>query len=210
MPAPDPLAPTPWTPPVFVAIGPAGSGKSHVARELARRLRAVYLDKDSLAGDLVDAALELVGRRAGGREDDPTYTERLMPAEYKALFATAADNLQLGLPIVLDAPFAAYLGNPDFLTVSADQASWPAGTPVVVVEVRASAETVRTRLTQRGLPRDRAKLADWPAFWQRLGTQNCAWPGARHIVVDNDAEPDLDAVVRLASDIGQAPLPAFH
>jgi predicted kinase len=210
MPAPDPLAPKSGTPPVFVAIGPAGSGKSHVARELARRLRAVYLDKDSLAGDLVDAALELVGRRAGGREDDPTYTERLMPAEYKALFATAADNLRLGLPIVLDAPFAAYLGNPDFLAVSADRASWPAGTPVVVVEVRASAETVRTRLTHRGLPRDRAKLADWPAFWQRLGTQDCAWSGARHVVVDNDAEPDLDAVVRLAGNIGRAPLHAFH
>ncbi|MEU1784925.1 ATP-binding protein [Streptomyces sparsogenes] len=210
MPAPDPLAPTSGTPPVFIAIGPAGSGKSHVARELARRLRAVYLDKDSLAGDLVDAALELVGRRAGGREDDPTYTERLMPAEYTALFATAADNLRLGLPIVLDAPFAAYLGSSDFLAVSADRASWPAGTPVVVVEVRASAETVRTRLTHRGLPRDRAKLADWPAFWQRLGTQDCAWSGARHVVVDNDAEPDLDAVVRLAGNIGQAPLPAFH
>ncbi|WP_369179641.1 AAA family ATPase [Streptomyces mutabilis] len=210
MPAPDPPAPTSGTSPVFAAIGPAGSGKSHVARELARRLRAVYLDKDSLAGDLVDAALELVGRRAGGREDDPTYTERLMPAEYRALFATAADNLRLGLPVVLDAPFAAYLGDPDFLTVSADRASWPVGTPVVVVEVRASAETVRTRLTQRGLPRDRAKLADWPAFWQRLGVQDCAWSGARHIVVDNDAQPDLDAVVRLAGDFGQASLPAFH
>ncbi|WP_326686117.1 MULTISPECIES: AAA family ATPase [unclassified Streptomyces] len=198
MPAPDPASPAPVTPPAFVAIGPAGSGKSHVARELARRLRAAYLDKDSLVGDLVDAALELVGRRAGGREDDPTYVERLMPAEYKALFATAADNLRLGLPVVLDAPFAAYLGNPDFLTVSADRASWPAETPVVVVEVRASAETVRTRLTQRGLPRDRAKLADWSAFWQRLGTQGCAWSGARHIVVDNDGEPDLDDVVALA------------
>ncbi|WP_306922006.1 AAA family ATPase [Streptomyces luteogriseus] len=185
-------------------------GPFRVAAGLARRLRAVYLDKDSLAGDLVDAALELVGRRAGGREDDPTYLERLMPAEYKALFATAADNLRLGLPIVLDAPFAAYLGNPDFLTVSADRASWPAGAPVVVVEVRASAETVRTRLTQRGLPRDRAKLADWPAFWQRLGAQACAWSGARHIVVDNDTQPDLDAVVRLAGKIGQGPLPAFY
>lgn len=209
MPAPDPLSPASGVPPVFVAIGPAGSGKSHVARQLAQRLRAAYLDKDSLAGDLVDAALELVGRRTGGREDDPTYIERLMPAEYAALFATAADNLRLGLPVVLDAPFAAYLANPDFLTASADQASWPTGTPVVVVEVRASAETVRTRLTQRGLPRDRAKLADWSAFWQKLGTQDCAWTGARHIVVDNDAEPDLDAVVGLAGDTGQVPLHTF-
>lgn len=157
----------------------------------------------------MDAALELVGRRAGGREDDPTYIERLMPAEYAALFSTAADNLLPGLPVVLDAPFAAYLADPDFLTASADQASWPTGTPVIVVEVRTSAETVRTRLTQRDLPRDRAKLADWSAFWQRLGAQGCAWSGARHIVVDNDAEPDLDAVVGLAGDTGQVPLHAF-
>ncbi|MBO3681841.1 AAA family ATPase [Streptomyces sp. NEAU-YJ-81] len=198
MPAPDPASPASGAPPVFIAIGPAGSGKSHVARELARRLRAAYLDKDSLAGDLVDAALELVGRRAGGREDDPTYVERLMPAEYKALFATAADNLRLGLPVVLDAPFAAYLADSDFLTASADQASWPAQTPVVVVEVRTSPENVRTRLTERGLPRDQAKLADWSSFWQQLGGRGCAWSGARHIVVNNDGEPDLDAVVRIA------------
>ncbi|MFZ3555218.1 MULTISPECIES: AAA family ATPase [unclassified Streptomyces] len=200
MPAPDPATTAPRMPPVYVTIGPAGSGKSHVARELARRLRAVYLDKDSLAGDLVDAALELVGRRAGGREDDSTYLERLMPAEYMALFATAADNLRLGLPVVLDAPFAAYLADPDFLTASADQASWPAQTPVVVVEVRTSEETVRTRLTERGLPRDRAKLADWPAFWRQLGARECVWSGARHVVVDNDGEPDLDAVSALAAD----------
>ncbi|WP_223840266.1 AAA family ATPase [Saccharopolyspora pogona] len=185
-------------------MGPAGSGKSYVARELAHKLRAVYLDKDSVAGELVDAALELAGRQAGGREDDPTYIERLMPAEYAALFATAADNLRLGLPVVLDAPFAAYLGDPDFLITSADRASWPTGTPLVVVEVRTSAETVRARLIQRALPRDQAKLADWPAFWQRLGTQDCAWSGAQHVVVDNDDEPDLDAVVGLTDDAGRA------
>lgn len=195
MPAPDPLHPTPVPPPAFVAIGPAGSGKSYVARELAHKLRAVYLDKDSVAGELVDAALELAGRRAGGREDDPTYIERLMPAEYAALFATAADNLRLGLPVVLDAPFAAYLGNPDFLTASADRASWPTGTPLTVVEVRTSPEIVRERLTQRALPRDQAKLANWPAFWQRLGTQHFAWSGARHVVVNNDDAPNLDAVI---------------
>lgn len=197
MPAPDPLTATSAPRSVVVAIGPAGSGKSHVARELARRLRAVYLDKDSVAGDLVDAALELVGRRAGGREDDSTYIERLMPAEYAALFATAADNLRLGLPVVLDAPFAAYLDRPDFLIASAARASWPTGTPVLVVEVRASEGTVRERLTQRALPRDQAKLADWPTFWQQLGACGCAWSGVQHVVVDNDDEPDLDIIVEL-------------
>ncbi|GAA2363541.1 hypothetical protein GCM10009854_49100 [Saccharopolyspora halophila] len=201
MPAPEPPRTIPEPPPAFVTIGPAGSGKSHVARELAHKLRAVYLDKDSIAGEIVDAALELAGRRAGGREDDPTYVAQLMPAEYAALFATAADNLRLGLPVVLDAPFAAYLGDPDFLTTSAERASWPEGTPVVVVEVRTSAETVRTRLTGRALPRDKAKLAAWPEFWQRLGAQHCAWSGAQRVVVDNDDEPDLDAVVGLMDGV---------
>lgn len=198
MPAPDPLCPIPETPSVVVAIGPAGSGKSSVARELAQRLRAVYLDKDTVAGELVDAALELAGQPAGGRENDPTYVERLMPAEYAALFATASDNLRLSLPVVLDAPFAAYLDDPNFLITSADQASWPAGTPVIVVDVRASEETVRERLTRRALPRDKAKLAAWPTFWQQLGPQDCAWSGAQRIVVNNDDEPNLDAVVELA------------
>ncbi|QRP46025.1 AAA family ATPase [Amycolatopsis sp. FDAARGOS 1241] len=200
MPEPDPLTAEP--PPAFVTIGPAGSGKSYVAKKLAQRLRAAYLDKDSIAGELVDAALELAGRRAGGREDDATYLERLMPAEYAAVFTTAADNLRLGLPVVLDAPFAAYLGDPDFLTTSANRAQWPATTPIVVVEVRASAQTVHTRLTQRGLTRDRAKLADWPTFWTQLGTQDCVWSGTRHVAVDNEGEPDLGVVTEIAGRAG--------
>lgn len=167
--------------------------------ELAQRLRAVYLDKHSVAGDLVDAALELVGRRAGGGEDDATYTERLMPAEYAGLFATVADNLRLGLPVVVDAPFAAYLDKPNFLTASAERASWPEGTPVLVVEVRVSEGTAQERLIQRALPRDQAKLADWSTFWQQLGAEGCVWSGVQHFVVDNDEQPDLDTIVELAA-----------
>ena len=48
-----------------------------------------------------------------------------MPAEYAALFSVASDNLRLGLSVVIDAPFAAYLDQPRFFDRATQLAGWP-------------------------------------------------------------------------------------
>lgn len=201
MPAPDRVSRIERQGKAFVVVGPAGSGKSYVARELARRVGGVYLDKDSMASRLVSAALVLAGLPQDGREDEPAYVGRLMPAEYAGLFASAADNLRIGQSVVLDAPFAAYLSDRDFLIASCTAADWPPDTRIVVVKVQAGEETVRARLTDRALPRDRAKLADWNRFWGQLGAQDCHWEGALHIVIHNDVEPNLEEALGLAETV---------
>ncbi|MCM6761661.1 AAA family ATPase [Rathayibacter sp. ZW T2_19] len=178
----------------LVVVGSAGSGKSTLAREIARRCRAVYLDKDALAGPLVEVALATSGHGADERENNSFYRESVMPAEYAALFGVAGDNLRLGLSVVIDAPFAAYLGRPDFLEKSTRDAVWPDVVPTVL-RVTATESETRRRLESRGLDRDLAKLSDWEGFWRDWGRSPVSWAGVELIDLDNSAVPDLDAVV---------------
>lgn len=183
-------------------VGPAGSGKSTVARAVARRADAVYLDKDALAGPLVQVALTASGHDSTDRESNDFYRARVMPAEYAALFAVAGDNLRLGHPVVLDAPFAAYLADPEFFTRSASDALWPAS-PAVVLRVLAPEEVIKTRLGQRGLARDAVKLRDWDTFWTTWGKTNVAWTGVRIVDVTNDGpitDHTIDAVLEEIRD----------
>ena len=67
--------------------GLPGTGKTTVARALARRLAAVYLRIDTL---------EQAFLASGSSGAD------IGPAGYLAAYAVAADNLRLGLTVVAD------------------------------------------------------------------------------------------------------------
>lgn len=182
--------------PLAVAVvGAAGSGKSTVAREIARKTDAAYLDKDSLAGPLVNAAMAARGESSDERESNDFYREHVMPAEYAALFAVAGDNLRLDRSVVIDAPFAAYLGQPGFFEESAQRAQWPTARRIVVQVIASEAET-RRRLTDRGLPRDRVKLDNWDEFWTTWGRAAIAWDGVQVLTWHNDAEADIDRLFK--------------
>ena len=186
-------------PVAYITLGGAGSGKSTLSRHLSSLTGAVYLDKDTLAGPLVQVALEAFGQDPSDRESNALYLEKIMPAEYETLFATAGQNLELGHSVVLDAPFVAYLGDPDFLRRFTENAAWP-DTRIRVIHVRTSPDVVRQRLTERGNERDQAKLADWDTYWARFGALECRWTTGEHVVVTND---DESAVARLGDLVQQ-------
>lgn len=186
----------------IAVVGPAGSGKSTVARELARRAGAVYLDKDTLAGPLVEAALAASGNESSDRESNEYYRTHVMPAEYTSLFAVAGDNLRLGHPVVIDAPFAAYLDSPAFFARSATHGRWP-DSPVFVLRVLAPEAVVKARLRERGLERDAVKLRDWDAFWRTWGSTRVTWTGVRVLDLPNhDSVADVDAVLEQIHEAG--------
>ncbi|GAA2719310.1 AAA family ATPase [Cellulomonas aerilata] len=178
----------------LVVVGSAGSGKSTVAREIARRCTAVYLDKDRLAGPLVEVALSAGGHAPQEREDSAFYREAVMPAEYASLLSVAADNVRLGLSVVIDAPFAGYLNQPHFLETATEAAAWP-DVDTVVLRVVTSEEETRRRLRARGLVRDRAKLAMWDTFWSTWGRSTIDWVGVSVMELDNSDTPDLREVL---------------
>jgi predicted kinase len=80
---------------LIVFAGLPGTGKSSLARAVARELRALYLDKDTIKDAVIAVARELK------IEQGPDLAG---PASYELLVVQARDNLSLGLSVVLDSP----------------------------------------------------------------------------------------------------------
>jgi predicted kinase len=82
-------------PQLIVFAGMLGTGKTSLARAVARRLRAVYLDKTTIKECVLALAermkLDQAQQLAG-------------PVSYELLVDLARDNLSLGLSVVLDSP----------------------------------------------------------------------------------------------------------
>ncbi|MET8975017.1 AAA family ATPase [Streptomyces sp. NPDC004539] len=182
----------------YFVIGPAGSGKSTVARLLARLTGAAHLDKDTACTRLTEALLTAAGTDPDDRDGNAYYLSAVRELEYLTLLDLARDNLAAGRDVVLDAPFGSYFADAGFLPEAARRHGWPAGVVPVVVRVRVDSGTAYGRVRARGLARDASKLADWETFCARTEANPCRWEGARWLEFDNRAEGVAEETVRRA------------
>lgn len=163
--------------PAFLVSGPPATGKTTLGRALAARTHACLLDLDVLTGPLTAAV-------GPGDLDSPRFTGQIRAARYECVLATAEDNLRLGNPVVLIAPFTAERTDPAAWHRVRDRLAAAGGEPRLVWLWLTSDELLR-RMRERAAGRDVAKLADPAAF---LARHPLTPPVVEHLAVDATAD----------------------
>ncbi len=151
--------------------GLPGTGKTTVARMLARKLAAVYLRIDTLEQALIASG-------SGGAD--------IGPAGYLAAYAVAKDNLCLGLTVVADSVNALHVTRSAWRSVALE-----AGVRIVEIELICSDATAhRLRVEGRRADIPDHTLPTWQSVIER---QYDAWE-SEHLVVDT-ANVSVEQVV---------------
>jgi predicted kinase len=182
-------------PPAVLLTGWPAAGKSTVGRALARRLGAALVDQDTATAPLVAVVADLVGVHD---LDDPRLASPTRRARYETVTALAEDNLRLGTPVVLVAPFTQERRNPRAWDAMERRLRGAGGVPLLVW-LRLRPATAVERLRARGEARDLVKLTDPAAFAAALDT---AEPGVPHLSVDGESPTDA-VVVRILTALAQ-------
>jgi predicted kinase len=174
---------TNW-PQVILIGGFAGSGKTELARILARYTHWAILDKDSTTRAVVEAALEECGCSPHDRES-ATYWRLIRPAEYEALLAAASENVECGSSVIVSAPFINEFADRAWCKrVAALMESLDA--ELHIIWIYADTDSMRTYLRRRGAARDMGKLSDWQGYLDSIDLDLV--PATEHYVVWNNTD----------------------
>jgi predicted kinase len=183
--------------PVVLLSGWPGSGKSTVGRTLASRLSAALVDQDTVTGPLVSVVADLVGVHD---LDDDRLARPTRDARYETIAAVAEENLQVGIPVVLVAPFSRERRDPNAWEALDARLRAAGGSPLLVW-LQLEPAAVVSRLRARGAERDLAKLADPSSF---LAALDHAAPAGPHLVVNAEATP-VDIAQEILASMATTP-----
>jgi predicted kinase len=182
--------------PAVLLSGAPASGKSTLSHLVARGLRAAVIGQDVATGPLVD----VVQRLAGVDDlDDPRLTGLTREPRYRVVLDLAVDNLAVGLPVVLVAPFTAERCDSAAWSATHDRLAAAGGAPLLVW-LRIEPSEVLRRLRERRAARDAPKLADEAAYLAKLTTA-CEPPVVPHLALD---------ATRPANELARAVLDAIQ
>jgi predicted kinase len=150
-------------------VGVAGTGKTTVARKLARRMPAAFLDRDTVGGRFVEKILEMNGLDVNDRDSD-FYKKHLRDLEYDTTRDICIENLAAGQNVFMISPFTAELKNKDWMETLLQEAGLSkreVDVKVVVVTLKDMA-TQKERIIDRCTDRDTWKLEHWDDFKHRV------------------------------------------
>lgn len=169
---------------IVLVAGFAGSGKTEVAKALAREFGWALIDKDTLTRPLLEEASKVVCGDADDRQSE-AYLDVLRPLEYQCLMDTIWEVVHHGCSVVVTAPFLREVADARWCEETEFEASF-ADSVVHWVWVRTDLPTMRSRLTNRRASRDRWKLANWDAYAASVDLQLRPAVDTFHIVENPD------------------------
>lgn len=192
---------------VFV-VGPAGAGKTTLAKALAKQRRAAFFDMDTLTRPAAEAIMTLAGQDPDDR-DSPVYKRHCRDLGYRITMDAALENVELGTDAVVVGPFTKETQDPLWL-------------PSELARIGASAQTVdvkalfvylpdddhyRRRIQERGSHLDQWKLSNWSRFSPSLVRRDIRWelPSSSILYFDNSGsltEEKLERIERFVYGAG--------
>lgn len=182
-------------------VGVAGTGKTTVAKEIAKQIPCAFLDRDTVGGRFVERFLEKEGLDKNDR-DSAFYKDNLRDLEYDTTTDICMENLAAGQNVFMISPFTAELKNPQWIENVLNQS----GKTKQEVDVKVIAVTLediktqRERIEERGTIRDTWKLENWDSYETRVNfvpTINWDIPESSIRIFDNSGDLSEQKVAEL-------------
>ena len=170
---------TDHSPPDLVLVaGPAGSGKTTLARRLCRELKMPFYDYDSVCEPFLSA----LQRREGLSKRSSAFTQAYREACYKAFFDAVFDTISVGLGAVVAAPLAEEMSTPGFFASLREKHGFDFFVTDLCIEI--GEDDLRRNITMRGSERDVEKLAQWDEYREQLRERKRLWAPDRSMTIE--------------------------
>jgi hypothetical protein len=157
-------------------IGPAGAGKTTLAKSWVRQHGGAFLDMDTLLRPAAEAIMTLAGQDPSDR-DSPFYKAHCRDLGYRITMDAALEQLSLEQDAIVIGPFTKELGEPKWLEDELARI----GATVHDVRVRViyvylpNEESYQARIRARGSSLDIWKLENWEHFRASLQRREVTW-----------------------------------
>lgn len=180
-------------------LGPAGAGKTTLAKAIASHRKVPFFDMDILLRPAADAIMTLHGLDPSDR-DSAAYKKLCRDLGYRITMDAALDNISLDVDAFVVGPFTKEAANPDWITSELARI----GRSLQDVEVKvvlvtlANEELYKERIYSRQSPLDEWKFQHWDEFRASLGNRTVKWPlPASHITIVDNSNPDIKSTAAI-------------
>jgi hypothetical protein len=176
-------------------LGPAGAGKTTLAKAVASRRKAAFFDMDILLRPAADAIMTMHGLDPTDRDSDE-YKQLCRDLGYRITMDAALDNIGFSSDVFVVGPFTKEAADPGWIASELHRI----GLTLQEVEVKvvlvtlADEELFRERIKGRHSPLDDWKFRNWELFRSALGSRTVTWPlPEAHVALIDNSNPDVAA-----------------